>query len=327
MAWLSIQLILGAIILSKAADWFTRSSAMIAALTGLPRLWMGAVLIGLSTNLPEFAISWFAALRGHGGIALGNPIGSNICNTGLILGICLLYRHTGFALAGLQVQGILMMIAAGFTYVIMLTGSIGWMEASLLLCLCAGYIAGSLIGADNDAVSRDPVESTPIENGGNAADTVRFQWFAAVSLAVIGGGLVILSSHWILSLSVALAETLQISESVVALTLIAFGSSLPELATVLSAVGKGHVDTSFGIVFGSNIYNLLGVIGFSGLFHELQVTTANQLFDLPVMMLVLTVPLLPGLWDRLPGRKTGIVLISVYSWYIYSLFIVYGIFE
>jgi len=113
---------------------------------------------------------------------------------------------------------------------------------------------------------------------------------------------------------------------VIGLTALAIGTSLPELAATIAATRRGHYDTSLGLIFGSNIFVGMGAIGLSSLFGHLPVTTANILFDLPVMMVAMVFPFLPLLAGRVPGRVTGYILLMGYVVYFYALFTFYGVF-
>ncbi len=327
MISLFVYLIIGLLVLTKGSEWFVRSSAMIAHLTGLPRLMMGAILIGLATNLPEFAVSISAAWKGHGGIALANPVGSNIVNTGLIFGICLVRSRMVLDPKCLPIHGIPMLLAALLTYVLILAGSLTWIGGGTLLFACVLYVFWSFLSGKQDSPAEQLLEEVGENRWESTLSRRNLQWTASICLAIMGITCVILGSRWVLSTAVALARILELSESVIALTFIAAGTSLPELATVLAAGSRNHHDTSVGIIFGSNIYNMLGVIGISGLIGRLPVETANRLFDFPVMMLILFIPFVPLLMNRMPGRKTGWTLLTIYTIYTYSLFTIYKVFE
>lgn len=325
MIWTIIQLVVALLLLAKAADWFARAAALTADLTGLPRLVMGTTLIGLVTNLPEFAITVTAAWRQHSEIALGNPVGSNIANTGLILGICLWYGRGKIEQAWLRDHGIPMLLGSTLLYGLAAWSDITRPIASLLLVLCLAYFAWSIASAKREKILAQQAEDLVAETLGETA-TVKHRWAVVILLLIISAPMVVFCSRWVLSSAVHLAQVLNLSQSVIALTLVALGTSLPELATALAALRHGHQDTSVGIVLGSNIYNCLGVIGLGGLITPLVVTNGNRLFDLPVMLLVMTIPLLPCMFGKVPGKTVGILLISLYVVYIYSLFTLYGIF-
>lgn len=326
MTWLAIQFIIGVLLLVKGADWFAKAAAQIAELTGLPRLVLGAILIGLATNVPEFAVSLSASWAGHGGIAFGNAVGSNVVNTGLILGIILLQTGVSVELTWLRDHGIPMILACTLTYALSLFGDISYHAGILLLLICLSYLAWSVISAKRNRAFAQEAQDFADATLGDQSVSIRYRWLVVSVLLLISVFLVVFSSRWVLSTVVQLERALGISETVIALTLVAVGTSLPELATALSALRRGHHDTSLGIILGSNIYNILGVIGGSALLGRIPVTTANRLFDVPIMLLLVIIPLIPCMWGKAPGRRVGYALIAIYCIYTYSLFTVHRIF-
>lgn len=318
MTWLIVQFVIGVLVLTKAADWFARGAGQLAELSGLPRLLLAALLVGFVTNLPEFAISSMAAWMDRPGIALGNPIGSIIVNTGLVLGILLAgASQIKIDPAWMRYHSLPMLLACLALYVVALWSDVTRPMALLLLLLCGGYVYWSIACARRDPASLG-VEGLELDG--------RHNWATVTALLAISIPLVVISSRWVLATSVSIAYELQVTETVIALTLVALGTSLPELATALAAARRGHHDTSVGLILGSNIYNALGVIGLGGLIATLPVSLANRLFDLPVMLLVVMVALLPFALGRMPGRRTGLALLAIYGVYTYSLFTLYGIF-
>lgn len=326
MFWTTLQFTLGVLVLTKSADWFARAAAHTAELTRLPRVLMGAVLIGLVTNLPEFAVSLSALWQARPAIAIGNAIGSNIANTGLILGLCLIQRRVRIERSWLHGHAVPMLAASIVLYALVVWTDVTWWVALILICLCIFYVTWS-VSATRPDKSRIPIgEGKSESDPAHLVESRASQWAVVGVLLALSIPLVLLSSQWVLNSAVEIARTLSVSQSVIALTLVAAGTSLPELATALAAFRKGHADTSIGIILGSNIYNALGVIGLSGLFSRLPVSTGNRLFDLPVMLLLFAMILLPALVGRTPGRRTGYMLIGTYAVYTYSLFTLYGIF-
>jgi cation:H+ antiporter len=310
-------------------------------LTRLPRLLMGAILIGLVSNLPEFAVSLTAIWHPEGAkptMALGNAIGSNIANTGLVLGVCLVQGRAMIEPNWLRGQAIPMFLACVLLYGVVLFTDVTFSVGLLLVALCVFYVVWSVSTTKPNQVDGPSLQPPPPEGGGlesvapasrtanELATERRAQWAIFAVLMVLSIPLVLVSSRMVLYSAVDMARAMDISETVIALTLVAAGTSLPELATALAAYRKGHADTSLGIILGSNIYNALGVIGLSGLFIALPVSAANRLFDLPVMLLLFVVLLTPVLLGRTPGRRTGYVLLGIYALYSYSMYTLYGIF-
>ena len=324
MTLLAFQFILALLLLNKSADWFARGAALVAELTGMPRLWMGAILGGFVASIPEKIVSCIAAWSGHSEIALGNGIGSVTFNC-VLMGICLLQARTAVDKAWFRDHGIPMLISCLVLYAFCLRDAITWPVALLFVLLAAFYVVWSVFTAERDPLVARQAEAAISETLGEAAK-VQHRWHVAVLLLVVSIPILFLSSHWLVHIAVRMAQQVGISESVIALTLVAVGTSLPELATTIAATRRGHLDTTIGLIFGSNVFVGMGAIGLSGLFGRLPVTTANRLFDLPVMMVAMFLPFVPLLFGRVPGRLMGYVLLIGYAVYVYALFTIYGVF-
>ena len=323
MTLLAFKFILAVLLLNKSADWFARGAALVAELTGMPRLWMGAILAGFVTSIPEFVVSGLAAGSGHSAVAVGNSIGSVTFNC-VLLGICLVSARTALDKAWFRDHGIPMLVVCLLLFAIGLRDTIRWPVALVFLLICVFYGFWSVLTAQKDPLAARVAEEAAEETIGSG---VRHRWYVAALLLGVSIPLIFASSRWVLSLAVRMAEQLGIGEAVIALTLVAIGTSLPELATTIAATRRGHLDTSIGLIFGSNIFVGAGAIGVSGLCGPLTVTAANRLFDLPVMMLVTGIPFVPLLWGKAPGRIMGYLLLLGYAAYVYALFTLYGIFE
>ena len=325
MAWLAFQFVVGVLLLKKSADWFVRGASRVAKLAGLPRVFIGVALVGFATNLPELAVSAAASFAGQTEIALGNAIGSNTFNTGLILGLCLVALNARFEPVWLRDYGIPMLFSCAIMYLLAVFGDVTRFMGLIYVLLCAAFVTRM-----TTVVKREPVLAKSAEEWAEEAEggaDVGRQWRVVGLLLAISLPIIWISSKWLLSTSTQMARLLGISESVIALTLVSAGTSLPELATSWAACKRGHYDTSVGLIFGSNIYNVSGVIGCSGLIHHLPYTAAHRLYDIPVMIVIQVILLAPVLWNRSPGRKTGYALLIVYGLYVYSLFTLYGIFS
>lgn len=325
MIWLLFQFILAFLILNKSADWFARGTAMVAELTGMPRIWMGAILAGFVASIPEKVVSAVASWSGHSDIALGNSIGSVTFNC-VLLGIVLLRAHAVLEKAWFRDHGLPMLILCLILFGFCLRDSIGWGTGVLFILLCAFYIVWSVFTARRDPHVARVAEEAADEAVGTAGGGTS-SWAVALLLLGISCPVVFLSSVWAKNLTVDLARLAGLSESVISLTLVAIGTSLPELATTLAALRRGHVDTTLGLIFGSNIFVGMGAVGISALCGPLQVSAANRLFDLPVMMAVTILPFLPLAWGRVPGRVMGAALLVAYGVYAYALFTFYGVFQ
>ena len=324
MTLLTFEFIVALLLLNKSADWFARGTALVAELTGMPRLWIGAILGGFVTSIPEKLICCIAAYKGHSEIALGNGIGSVTFNC-VLMGICLLQTRMPIQKAWFRDHGIPMLLACLVLFGFCLRDTITRPVAALFVLLVAFYVVWSIRTTEREPVLAHQADEAAGEVLSLTAK-VRHRWWVASLLMGISIPILFLSSDWLVHISVRIAQQLEISESVIALTLVTIGTSLPELAATIAATRRGHVDTTIGLIFGSNVFVGMGAVGISGLLGPLPVTAANRLFDLPVMLLAMTIPFLPLLVGRVPGRITGGVLLAGYALYVYALFTLYGVF-
>ena len=325
MTLLAFQFILAILLLNKSADWFARGTALLAELTGMPRLWMGAILGGFVASIPEKIVCCIAAWNHHSEIALGNGIGSVTFNC-VLMGICLLQTRTALDRAWFRDHGIPMLISCLILYAFCLRDAITWPVGLLFVLMAAFYVVWSVLTAERDPLVARQAEAAISETLGEQS-SIQHRWYVAALLLAISVPILFLSSDWLVHIAVNMAQQLGISESVIALTLVAVGTSLPELATTIAATRRGHLDTTIGLIFGSNVFVGMGAIGISGLFGRLPITAANRLFDLPVMMLAMILPFVPLLFGRTPGRIMGYLLLIGYAVYVYALFTFYGVFE
>jgi len=318
--WFAIAIV----VLNKSADWFARSAAMAAELTGMPRLWMGAVLGGFVSAIPEKLFSCFGSAFGHSQLAVGNSIGSVTFNC-VLLGICLLQARGPIEARWFRDHGIPMLVSLLILFAFGMRSSIGWPVGLLFVLLCAFYVVWSIIAAERQPELARQAEEVAAEAMGGG--TVKHRWSVTSFLLAVSIPVLLLSSYAVYRLSLVLAQDLGLGEAVVALTLVAVGTSLPELAASLAATRRGHVDTSIGLIFGESVFVGMGATGLSALFGPLTLTPANRLLDLPVMLLLRGLPFLPLLFGRAPGKVMGVLMLAGYAIYLYCIFTIYGIFQ
>lgn len=322
--WALVQLLLALLVLDKAAGLMVRGSALVATLSGLPRVLMGALLIGLATNIPEFFVSAMAAWSGHGQLSFATPVGSNIANTGLVLGLCLFAHGASVRMIWLRDYGIPMAFALMLLFMLAQFGDIGRVSGGILSGACILYV-GWAVAVSKRSPEMGKEAEVVVEEALTGLEDLRHRWAVAGALLAFGTPLVWLSSRWVLHAATQTAILMGISEAAIGLSLVAFGTSLPELFTAIAAIRRGQPDTASGIILGSNTFNALGVVGLSGLIAALPVTNVNRLYDLPIMVLTCCLPLIPLAWGREPGRVIGGVLLVVYAVYVYSLFTMQGV--
>ena len=248
----SLLLVVGFVMLVKGADWFVDGSSSLARRFGIPQLVIGLTIVAMGTSAPEAAVSIAAALKGNTDITIGNIVGSNILNILIILGVSSLLTNLEVAKSTIRAEIPFMLV---ITAVLMLQGRdgvVGLGNGLVLLLLFAVYLAYLFRMAMKN---RETVEEEVVQ---------RPLWR---NLAMTGDGLVLIvwGSNVTVDAATALARIFGMSERFIGLTIVALGTSLPELFTSVNAARKGNADIAIGNIVGSNIFNILFVVGLSGL--------------------------------------------------------------
>lgn len=280
MMLLALVAIVGGLgVLVWSAERFIDGASGTAAYFGMPPLVIGMVIVGFGTSAPEMVVSAFAALDGSPNLALGNALGSNIANVGLILGLTALIAPISVHSAIIRRELPLLLGIGAVVGVLLWSGSLTRIESALLL---AGFLA--LIGWTLFSALRargDPLEAEVSQEMAEHPMPLG----RALFWLVVGLLLLIVSSRVLVWGAVTIAQTLGVSDLVIGLTIIAIGTSLPELAASLIAARKGEHDIAIGNIVGSNMFNLLAVIGIAGTITPIAVIPAEVMMrDWPMMM-------------------------------------------
>lgn len=295
---------LGMFAIVKGADWFTDAAVWIAEKTGIPKVIIGATIVSLATTLPEFAVSVFASWSGHPEMALGNAVGSNIFNIGLILGLSLLISSFPTQRDIFTKQASFMITAGFLTLFLSLNGNLSRIDGLLLAFVLIGYIVMLLIQARS---SNQQNEKNTEVHGTLKENLLKF---LGGSIAVIIGSRIVVSS------GVWLAEYFGVPEIFIALTLVALGTSLPELVTSLTATLKGYQELSVGNIIGANLLNLGWVTSISAIVNPISISKSNLIIDFPFMLALMTLLFIFGLTKNRLARFEGFVLLAIYVGYI-----------
>lgn len=302
----------GLVLLAVGGELLVRGAVGMATRLGISPLLAGLTIVGFGTSMPELATSVQAALGGSPGIAIGNVVGSNIANILLVLGISALILPLGIKPASFTRDSAAMGGSALLATGAVLLGVIGWLPGIVLMAALVGYIwwaYRSESAADDAECHRHeaevedhpvPPNTSPVVLGGMIV--------AGLAAAVFGAG-------WLVDGAVVLAAAAGISETVIGLTVVAVGTSLPELIACIVAVVRKHADVALGNVVGSNIYNLCGILGLTAIIHPIEVPAEIARIDIWVLLGVtalLIVQLRSG-W-RL-SRIEGAILVALYCAY------------
>jgi len=312
----ALMFVLGLLALIAGAEALVRGASRLAVAWGVSPLVIGLTVVAFGTSAPEMAVSVGAALSGSTDLAIGNVVGSNIANVLLILGISALIAPLLVAEQIIR-QEIPVMIGASLVVVAMaLDGSIGRAEAAILFILVIAYTVFLVVQ------SRRASQATEDEYASEIPTSQWDRhWGVQAALVIVGLGLLVLGADWLVGAAVAFAKVMGVSDLVIGLTVVAVGTSMPEIATSLIAALRGQRDIAVGNVVGSNIFNLLAVLGAAGVVSAggLGVPDAARNFDLWVMLAVAFACLPILLTGHEIARWEGGVFLGYYAAYVLYL--------
>lgn len=279
MTYLSISF--GIVILLAGGELLVRHASRLALSIGISPLVVGLTIVAFGTSSPELMSSVYAQWIGESSLAVGNVVGSNIFNTLLILGLSALVAPLVIDSKLLRTEIPLVIglsvLTGGFAY----SEAISRLESGILLVILAGYTTWLIRASGTEATEEGP----DLEEASVAVASAPKHWMVSAGLLVLGLVFVIVGGRFFVGGAVDVARSLGIEEAVIGLTIVAAGTSLPELVTSALASLRGHRDIAVGNVVGSNLFNLTGVLGLAGLVGDsgLEVTSSILWFDLPVM--------------------------------------------
>lgn len=318
---MAIQLlffVFGLAALIAGAELLVRGASKLALSLGISPLVVGLTIVAFGTSSPEVAVSVGAALEGTTDIAIGNAVGSNVFNVLFILGVSALIAPLVVHAQLIRQEVPIMIGATVLLIVLMADGVVGRFDAALLVALLVAYTAFLVVQ------SRRQTRATADEYAGEvdrkAGRSARWDRHWAVQVLLVAGGLalLVLGSRWLVGAAVAFAQAFGISELIIGLTIVAAGTSLPEVATSIAAALKGERDIAVGNVVGSNTFNILGCLGLAGLVAPagLPVAPAVLHFDAWVMLAVAAACLPIFFTGRQIARWEGAVFVGYYVAYV-----------
>ncbi|MFV0360645.1 calcium/sodium antiporter [Tropicimonas sp.] len=285
-------------------DRLVSGAVALAERAGISPLVIGLTIVGFGTSAPELVTSIQAALDGSPGIAIGNVVGSNIANILLILGIAALVAPIAVAAQALRRDGLAMAIATLLGAALLYAGDLERTQGLLLLAGLAIYL---LIAFRGEAAAAPTSDET---------GAVRMPSLSAVGTFLVGLALTLLGARLLVDGATSLAESFGVPDAVIGLTVVAVGTSLPELVTSLTAARRGHADVALGNVIGSNIFNILGILGVTALVRPLRPDHTGMNADLLVMIGATALILVFAATDRTISRREGALLLSLYVAYL-----------
>ena len=292
--------IVGLLFLIKGGDWFVDGASALARRFHLPELLIGATVVSIGTTLPEVMVSTMSALSGHGEIAYGNAIGSVICNAALIAAITIALKMP--VLFFFAAAAIYCVAAYGF-------GKFTRPMGFIMLAMFVAYMAANI----------HQMKNAPAEEHEEEEETMPLP--RMLMLLVLGAVLIAMGANLLVDNGTLIAQALGVPESVIALTFVALGTSLPELVTAITSLIKGHSDLSLGNVVGANVFNLVLVSGVSVALAPFTVPQSATIFgmnsslvlEIPVMIAVMVLLTAPALVKGKLSRVQGVALLVIYA--------------
>jgi cation:H+ antiporter len=309
MAWPLFHLLLGLLLLYAGAEALVHGSAAFARRLGLSPLVIGLTVVAFGTSTPELAVSAKAALDGMGGIAIGNVVGSNIANIALVIGAAALVSPIEVHAQAVRRDIPVVIAASLLTLAFAWHGHLSRLEGGILLAGLIAYLAYTVVLA-----RRERARTITGEFQAEVPEELRSVWNEVLLIA--GGiALLVVGADRVVAGAVAIAGYFKVSKAVIALTVIAFGTSLPELATSIVAAYKRHSDIAIGNIIGSNIFNLLGILGITAVIAPVDATGIRHVDWL--VMIALSLLLLRMARVRYTLRRwEGADLLVIYVGYI-----------
>ncbi|MBM7616097.1 calcium/sodium antiporter [Alkaliphilus hydrothermalis] len=322
---------IGMFMVIKGGDWFVESSVWMGKVTGIPNVIIGATIVSTATTLPELLVSTMASSQGYYDVAIGNAVGSMVCNIGLILGLLAILSPAQSIQKSFFTRGCFMLTTVALLLAFALDLTITKLEGALLLI---GYVVFLAVNLWEAKKSYKKPSSDPNNDALSSKPFVKRN----VLLFIFGAAFIIIGARLLVDNGVALAELLGVPQQIVSLTLLALGTSLPELVTGVTTLLKKEYGLSVGNILGANILNGLLVIGLSsqftqsGLMISIQTATTSfgtfnipqtVRFDLPIVLALSAVLLLGGLFFKKINKVIGGALFLIYIGYILTMLMVF----
>lgn len=313
-----ILFLLGFILITKGADIFINCTVDIGKKTNIPQIILGATIVSFATTLPELTVSLFASLQGHTTMSLGNAVGSIICNTGLVLGLVSFISPFKVDKNMFFSKSVLLLICVVLLLLLGIDKTITKIDSIPLLLMLAIYMYSNY---------KSVVEKGNRPRGNNSSkvkgNNDLGEWSKIILLFALGLIMMVIGSRLLVDNGVIIAEWIGVPQGVISLTVIALGTSLPELVSSLTAIKKKHHAISVGNILGANILNIVSVIGISAIPNDIPILSQNMSIDFPFMILLLLTLILPTIKKNKLYRLQGLIMLVIYLVYIGTLYTMY----
>ena len=307
--------VVGLVLIIKGGDWFVDSAVFIANLTGIPKFIIGATIVSVATTLPELTVSVTGVIDGELDLAVGNAVGSVTANIGLIMGISLVCMPAVIKRSQFWIKGTLMSAAALLLWVLCKDGTLHMLPSFALFVLLAVYVWDNIRDAKNDVGSdeREVVDKKDLPK--------------QIVMFIIGIAAIVVGSKLLIEYGSEIALLLGVPSAIIGVTMVAIGTSLPELITTLTAIRKKEASMSVGNIIGANVIDLALILPVCSLVSEGSLTIGRQSYvlDMPVCFGMTLLAILPPIITGKTHRLQGILLLAGYTAYIVVLVTKFGL--
>ena len=319
---------IGLVLIVKGGDWFVDGASWIAEVTGIPKFIIGATIVSIATTLPEIIVSTIAAFEGHAilvsgaanaveqslgkvSMAIGNGIGSVICNTALIMALSLVFMPISVNRKDFAPKGILLLVSIAALFIFSLGGSVSIMGAAVLLVIFVLFMLENVRSA----------KSQPDEEDNDKPQVTKKEMLMHIGMIAVGAVCIVIGSNLLVNNGTEIARMLGVSEAIIAVTMVALGTSLPELVTAITSIVKKQASMSVGNVVGANIIDVTLIIAICSFVYSgsLPVSTINIYLDFPVAFIAAAIAVVPPILTGKFHRYQGIALICLYIAYLASV--------
>lgn len=309
-------LILGLCLIIKGGDLFVASSVRIAELLNIPRVVIGTTLVSLATTSPELVVSLVAGFKGESGLAVGNAVGSCMCNMCLILGIMAFIRSIGVRPNVLKLPLISMFFFAGLLAILTWNLELPKIAGYALVLMGVAYFIGDFLLHRHLSKPKEIAEASSIEAEVTAGNPWLKSRWGTIAVFCVGLLMVTLGSRWLVDSATHLAEAMGIASIVIGLTIVAVGTSLPELATAISSARHNVSDLAIGNILGANVANLTLIVGSAASLNVVTMDRFVQILNFPALLLGMLIVLGMLASERQISRREGSLLIGYYFLYV-----------
>ena len=311
--WIAALLfLLGLVLIIKGGDWFLNGAVWIAEATGVPRFIIGATVVSLATTLPELTVSLTGVLQGEVDLAVGNAVGSVTANLGLILGISLVCIPSRVSRKQFEFKAFLMVCAAALLLALCRSGVLTLLSGLLLFVIFGLYLWSNLRDARSGMAENRPAKGRTVS---------RRQMTGKLASFALGIAAIVIGSRLLIDYGSELALLMGVPSSIIGVTMVAVGTSLPELVTTLTAIAKKEASMSVGNIIGANVIDLTMILPACTAVSGGQLTIGRQTtaLDLPVCLLLCCAAVLPPLLMERFYRWQGVIMLGMYAGYVVTL--------